>query len=149
MYINLLGVGGRRPGKFLGELLLHVKLFHDTAMKQPRRSPDLRRIRECDFFLLGFPAHNSSQYHHRPALTSQHLSSPLPLRPTSFWSPAHWFPQGLILPNLGDSHYSQDSHPLSRGGVTELSGSGELIAEALEVLRVDNSLLSQLLPRNI
>ena len=35
--------------------------------------------------------------------TSQHLSSPLPLRPTSFWSPAHWFPQGLIPPNLGHS----------------------------------------------
>ena len=53
VYINL--QGGRRPGKFLGELLLHVELLHDTAMEQPRRSSVLRRIRECDFFLLEFP----------------------------------------------------------------------------------------------
>ena len=98
--------GGRRPAKFLGELLLHVELLHDTAMKQPRRSSLLRRI---SMWLLpsgvpwDIPAHNSSQYHQHPALTSQHLSSPLPLRPTSFRSSAHWFSQGLIPLNLGHS----------------------------------------------
>jgi len=30
--------------KFLGELLLHVELLDDTAMKQPRKSSVLRRI---------------------------------------------------------------------------------------------------------
>ena len=143
-------MAGRRPGKFLGELLLHVKLFLDTAMKQPRRSPVLRRSRECDFFLLGFPGiYPCPQFFPIPPPPRSNFSASfLPTSPQANFIPE---PSSLISPGSypTQSWRWSKTHPLSRGGVAELSGSVELIAEALEVLRVDNSLLSHLLQRNI
>lgn len=90
------------------------------------------------------PAHNSCQHRHHQALTSQHLSSPTSPQAYFIRSPAS---SSLVSP--GSYPTQSKTHPLSEVGVSELSGSWELIAEALEEVRVDNSLLSSPHPRNI
>lgn len=118
-------------------------------MQQPRRSLVLREIRECDFFLLGSLRHSCPQFlhhHHHKALTSQHLSSPQAY--------LLWIPATSSLASPGScpvqSWPRSKAYPLSKGGVTELSGSEKVVAETSRaVLRVDNSLLGPSLLGNI